>query len=350
MAERQPGYTGPSRLEIMLLLLVIVGAVAGGLYAFGILPPDSELDDSVTPVRITRPSRTQAPSPPPAITPTPQPSPALEQTEEPTALPTPAPTPSPTPEATPSPTATLMPAATAEPARASTPTMAPTATLAPTAAPTTTPVPAPAFDGIYTLTVEQPLGESYAGKAITFKIGGLTATETAIWQQGQTNELNLTASSSAAIRDPSSSNLAKTYPQSLAGTLLASPLAQPAPPSVFQGTAKVDGVLVSQGTIVTAWVEDTEVGITSVVPLPAVPNSLSEAGAFFSPLGSTLRRVWSYDAPIRYWLFYDPRTAFAATNTLTVVLNGEIVWIDVSADAEFKDMSLIQGWNLVALP
>ena len=67
-------------------------------------------------------------------------------------------------------------------------------------------------------------------------------------------------------------------------------------------------------------------------------------------MSGILRRVWSYDAPSRFWNFYDPRTGFATTNTLTEVQNGEIVWIDVSEDVEFRGISLYEGWNLVVLP
>lgn len=358
MADRQSEYTGPSMLEVLLLVLVIAGAVAGGLYAFGILPPDSETRDLVLSPRVAQQTIPQNPTPSSTSLPTPQPTPSLiraeEQTEEPTPLATPAPTPSPTgtqaqtPEATLTPTATQTTAATAVPAAAtaSTPAVAPSATLAPTA----TATPAPPFDGSFSLTLEQPLGETYAGKVISFKIGEFTANEAATWQQGQTNELDLAASSSLAVPGPSSSELAKGVFQSPAGSLLASPLMQPAPPSVFQGTATVDGVLAAEGTIVTALVDDNAVAIASVVPRPAIPDSLSEAGDYFSPLGATLRRVWRYDTPVQFWFFYDPRTAFAATNTLTEVQSGEIVWIDLSDAAEFKGINLFQGWNLVALP
>ena len=47
--------------------------------------------------------------------------------------------------------------------------------------------------GIYNLKVFQFGSESFAGKTITFKIGGLTANETAIWQSFGADELNLTA-------------------------------------------------------------------------------------------------------------------------------------------------------------
>ena len=119
---------------------------------------------------------------------------------------------------------------------------------------------------------------------------------------------------------------------------------------MFQGTAIVDGVLVPQGTIVTAWVGNTEVGIASVAPRPAIPDTLSRAGVYFGPLGTNLRRAWSYDTTIQLWYFYDPRAAFADTNTLAEVLSGSIVWLDVSEDVDFKSLSLYEGWNLVPLP
>ena len=88
-----------------------------------------------------------------------------------------------------------------------------------------------------------------------------------------------------------------------------------------------------------------------MAPRPATPDSFSGASAYIiRPLGSISRRGWSYDAPIRSWLFYDPRTGFAAPNTLSEVQSGGIVWIDVSEDVEFKSLSLFQGWNLVPLP
>ena len=105
-----------------------------------------------------------------------------------------------------------------------------------------------------------------------------------------------------------------------------------------------------QGTVVTAWMDGGQVGSASVVARPATPESLTGAGVFFRPLGNILRRVWSFDAPLRVWDFYDPRSGFAATNTLTEILDGEIVWIDVREDVEFRGIPLFKGWNLVAMP
>jgi hypothetical protein len=189
------------------------------------------------------------------------------------------------------------------------------------------------FDGIYTLTVSQPTNEDFAGKVISFKIGDFSAKETALWQQGQTNVFNLTASSSVFVTGPSGT--------SLASPIRAVPLSQaapPAPPSVFQGTASVDGVLVPQGTTVTAWLGGIEVGSANVVSTPAILDSLTGAGTYFSSLGESLRSV------------YDPRAGFTATSTLKETFSDQIVWIDVNADVDFRGLILYQGWNFVPLP
>ena len=47
--------------------------------------------------------------------------------------------------------------------------------------------------GIYNLKVFQFGSSSFGGKTITFQIGALTATQTAIWQSFGADELNLTA-------------------------------------------------------------------------------------------------------------------------------------------------------------
>ena len=52
--------------------------------------------------------------------------------------------------------------------------------------------------GFYKLLVEQPLGESFAGKIVLFTIGDWQAGESQPWEQGGAHELNLHASSSAS--------------------------------------------------------------------------------------------------------------------------------------------------------
>jgi hypothetical protein len=47
--------------------------------------------------------------------------------------------------------------------------------------------------GAYALTVPQYGGQSFAGRTLTFKLGGLDASETGVWKQGGGDELTLTA-------------------------------------------------------------------------------------------------------------------------------------------------------------
>ncbi len=54
-------------------------------------------------------------------------------------------------------------------------------------------------DGSYPVLLVESTTESFAGKTVTFTIGGIQAAETAVWQQGEVTELNLTASPSAAL-------------------------------------------------------------------------------------------------------------------------------------------------------
>ena len=51
------------------------------------------------------------------------------------------------------------------------------------------------IDGSYTLLVSQLQSDNLAGKIITFKVNGVVASDTAIWQQGGGDELNITVDS-----------------------------------------------------------------------------------------------------------------------------------------------------------
>jgi len=48
--------------------------------------------------------------------------------------------------------------------------------------------------GSYPVLLVEPDNDSFAGKTVTFTIGGIPANETALWVQGQVTELNLSAS------------------------------------------------------------------------------------------------------------------------------------------------------------
>ncbi len=51
--------------------------------------------------------------------------------------------------------------------------------------------------GSYPVLLVESTTESFSGKTVTFTIGGIQAAETALWQQGEVTELNLTATPSA---------------------------------------------------------------------------------------------------------------------------------------------------------
>ena len=112
---------------------------------------------------------------------------------------------------------------------------------------------------------------------------------------------------------------------------------------MFQGTASVDGMLVPQGTTITAWLGGIEVGSAEVVPTPAILDSLTGASTYFSSLGESLRSVWSYGTAIQVWNFYAFRAGFTATSTLKETFSDQIVWIDVNADVDLRGLILYQG-------
>jgi len=54
----------------------------------------------------------------------------------------------------------------------------------------------------YVVTVNQPDGQSFAGKTVTFTVRAVPATQTAIWEFGGSNPLDLTASGQAVTPTP----------------------------------------------------------------------------------------------------------------------------------------------------
>ena len=177
------------------------------------------------------------------------------------------PLPTPLPSSAPLPTATLMPTrapALALPKPLPAPTATPQVVTPPTPTATVQPTPtvtrdggcqiapngtlvtawidggvfasAQVANGSYNLFVEQPEGESFSGKTVTFKIGDIDANESAIWAQGGGDELNLTAAAGSV--PVASIPSASPGPQHHRGGLLAQPL----PPHIFLGTVTICGV------------------------------------------------------------------------------------------------------------
>ena len=61
-----------------------------------------------------------------------------------------------------------------------------------------------------------------------------------------------------------------------------------------------------------------------------------------------LKVVWRYNNADQSWASYDP-TAPAELNDLNLVSTGDIVWIELAADATFQGDSLKAGWSLIPL-
>ncbi len=81
--------------------------------------------------------------------------------------------------------------------------------------------------------------------------------------------------------------------------------------------------------------ETTSVGIFEVTALQQATSSGSpETG--FAPLldADNLERAFNFRNSTKDWIFYDPRPAFAAANTLKELRNREIYWLKVRRDQD----------------
>ena len=283
-----------------------------------------------------------ATAPPATIVPTPSPiTIAPTQTTIPATLspvpstPTPVRTPASAPTSTPSPTSIPAPTPTPSP----TPTSQPTTTPIPTA----TPIP---FDGNYTLIVDQG-DSSFAGKVVSFRVDNFQVPQNAIWMQGGSTNLNLTAISGRSLSPSQDSD--ERFESSIGeGGILASPSLQQSLPHVFTGTASVDGRLAPEGTSVSAWI-DGVLQESTTVNLVESPTSFSATGSLFGSLDGNLNAVWRFDNISQSWKFYVPKPAFLGVNTYLNAGSGDIIWVNVNSEQSFQDTTLFPGWNLFSL-
>lgn len=330
-------------MGLRTIILVLLGMIAIGALACGGGAAPATGPASSAP-------KTQ---PDPTSTATPVPTPSRVAVEA-TAVVVPSLTPAPVGTTEPKSTATLVPTEPSPPPTTAsatiTPTLAPTSTTVP---PTETPTKPPAFAGTFLLLVNQPGGQAYSGKTVTFKIGSLEATETSTWQQGGVEVINLSVSSSYQGSSGSFSEraaAAHTGPNSAAG-VLASPAFQPLPPHVFMGTATVDGEPASQGTVITAWVDGVEVpdAVATVEAAPVAASTAGQVKQALASLGDKLLRVWKFDSETQSWTFYDPSPAFANYNTVKELVTGQFYYIVTagvqSASLNGQNRALFDGWN-----
>jgi len=70
-------------------------------------------------------------------------------------------------------------------------------------------------------------------------------------------------------------------------------------------------------------------GIT-VTDSGAPTGASTAVGDAVAPIGDSLVRVFNFNNATKVWTFYDPRPEFAAANTITELVGGEIYWINVT--------------------
>jgi len=86
---------------------------------------------------------------------------------------------------------------------------------------------------------------------------------------------------------------------------------------------------------------------TPAEPLPPAP--LDEVFANLIANDGNLVRIFRFDNSTQTWAFFDPRPAFVSTNDLTAAGSGDIVWVKVNTQQEFRGRILLPGWSLFSL-
>ena len=126
----------------------------------------------------------------------------------------------------------------------------------------------------------------------------------------------------------------------------------PAPETDRQGTfsiqVRVPRLAVGSQTIS---VKDGN-GNSATETFSIVDTPVSRAPAdVFAELGDRLSRVWYLDRMTQEWSFYDPAPEFAAFNSLTEVISGEVYQIIITEGdpVEFQGKTLYKGTNPISL-
>ena len=118
-------------------------------------------------------------------------------------------------------------------------------------------------------------------------------------------------------------------------------------------------------------VSEVLAGTTDVTPSPKPSTDANGAATFditipgldvgaqtikVEPLGDSLVRVFNFNNVTKTWSFYDPRPEFADANTISELTDGDIYWINVSAEqtdvtlnAKSRDLTCSEGdcWNQI---
>jgi len=113
-------------------------------------------------------------------------------------------------------------------------------------------------------------------------------------------------------------------------------------PQLANGT---QAILVTIGAISA----NTSVVLTAAPAVVTVTETATETIFADSITAGTLERVWKFDNTTKIWGMYDPRDAFAASNTYTTTSSGDPVWVNYTEETVFQGTTYTEGWSLLVL-
>ena len=92
----------------------------------------------------------------------------------------------------------------------------------------------------------------------------------------------------------------------------------------------------------------------TITPTPAptaTPTPAPRPVDSLAQFNGNLLRVWTFDASVGKWYFYDPRSSFTQVNTLPPLAQGQLYWMYVEEDQTLGlngwQRNLVAGWNLI---
>ena len=94
----------------------------------------------------------------------------------------------------------------------------------------------------------------------------------------------------------------------------------------------------------------TPTPLPTPTPTPTPPASTTALQPLLSDFN--LLRVWNFNNITKEWTFFDARSPFSSSNTITDMIPGAVYWISLISDQTVtlnsKERVLLGGWNLLA--
>jgi hypothetical protein len=120
------------------------------------------------------------------------------------------------------------------------------------------------------------------------------------------------------------------------------------------GTASVEGTLVTEGSVISAWIDGVQVpgAVGTIEASPAaLAGGTGQVGQALGEIGDNLVRVWKFDPATQAWTFYDPRALFGSFNSIKELSAGHFYYVVTkegqTAALNGQPRTLFRGWNPV---